>query len=106
LKKDNLYLFTLLAISIIVFVLGYFAMRYMLNESTSQILLIQIESSKREAKELAGLISTQLDNGIDRQTVINNFQKNIEGTHLESGFVCMLDWSGVEICHPDPQKNR
>ena len=103
-KKDNLYLFTLLAISIIVFVLGYFAMRYMLNESTSQILLIQIESSKREAKELAGLISTQLDNGIDRQIVINNFQKNIEGTHLESGFVCMLDWSGVEICHPDPQK--
>lgn len=79
-------------------------MRYMLNESTSQILLIQIESSKREAKELAGLISTQLDNGIDRQIVINNFQKNIEGTHLESGFVCMLDWSGVEICHPDPQK--
>ncbi len=76
----------------------------MLNESTSQILAIQIESSKREAKELAGLISTQLDNGIDRQIVINNFQKNIEGTNLETGFVCMLDWSGVEICHPDPQK--
>ncbi|MCM4152818.1 transcriptional regulator [Arenibacter sp. N53] len=79
-------------------------MAYMLRESASQILAVQIESSKREAKELAGLISSQLDNGIERQTVINNFQRIIEGTNLETGFVCMLDWSGVEICHPDPQK--
>ncbi|WP_157943800.1 MULTISPECIES: LytTR family transcriptional regulator DNA-binding domain-containing protein [Arenibacter] len=103
-KKDNLHLFTLLAISLIVFIIGYFAMAYMLRESASQILAVQIESSKREAKELAGLISSQLDNGIERQTVINNFQRIIEGTNLETGFVCMLDWSGVEICHPDPQK--
>ena len=103
-KKDNLYLFTLLAISTIVFIIGYFSMAYMVKVSTNQFLEIQIESSKREAREFAELVSSQLANGIDRQTVISNIQKSIEGTDIESGFVCMFDWSGVEICHPDPQK--
>ena len=53
--------------------------------------------------EFAELVSSQLAGGLDRQTVINNVQKSIEGSDIETGFVCMLDWSGVEICHPDPQ---
>ena len=103
-KKDNLYLFTLLAISTIVFIIGYFSMAYMVKVSTNQFLEIQIESSKREAREFAELVSSQLANGIDRETVVKNIQKSIEGTDIETGFVCMFDWSGVEICHPDPQK--
>lgn len=103
-KKDNLYLFTLLAISIIVFIIGYFSMAYMVKVSTNQFLVIQIESSKREAREFAELVSSQLENGIAREIVIKNIQKSIEGTDIETGFVCMFDWSGVEICHPDPQK--
>jgi len=103
LKKDNLYLLTLLAISTIVFIIGYFSMAYMVKVSTNQLLEIQIESSKREAREFAELVSSQLAGGTDRQSVIDNVQKSIEGTDIETGFVCMLDWSGVEICHPDPQ---
>ncbi len=103
-KKDKLYLFTLLAISLIVFVIGYFNMNYLIKISTNQLLEIQIESSKREAREFSNLVAYQIENGIDRQTVINNIQKSIEGTNTESGFICMFDWSGVEICHPDPLK--
>lgn len=103
-KKDKFYLFTLLAISLIVFVIGYFNMNYLIKISTNQLLEIQIESSKREAREFSNLVAYQIENGIDRQTVINNVQKSIEGTNTESGFICMFDWSGVEICHPDPQK--
>lgn len=103
-KKDNLYLFTLLAISIIVFIIGYFGMNYMVKVSANQFLEIQIESSKREAREFSELVSSQLENGIAREIVVANIQKSIEGTDIESGFVCMFDWSGVEICHPDPQK--
>ena len=103
-KKDKLYLLTLLAISIIVFVIGYFNMNYLIRVSTNQFLEIQIESSKREAREFSNLVAYQIENGIDRQTVINNIQKSIEGTNTESGFICMFDWSGVEICHPNPQK--
>ncbi len=103
-KKDNLYLLTLLAISVIVFIIGYFSMNYMVKVSTNQFLEIQIESSKREAREFAELVASQLANGTDRDTVVKNIQKSIEGTDIETGFVCMFDWSGVEICHPDPQK--
>ena len=103
-KKDKLYLYTLLAISIIVFVIGYFNMSYLIKVSTNQFLEFQIEASKREAREFSNLVYYQIENGIDRETVISNIQKSIEGTNTESGFICMFDWSGVEICHPDPQK--
>ncbi len=103
-KKDNLYLLTLLAISTIVFVVGYFSMAYMVKVSTNHFLEIQIESSKREAREFAELVASQLENGTARETVVNDIQKSIEGTNIESGFICMFDWSGVEICHPDPQR--
>ncbi|MBG7631167.1 MAG: LytTR family transcriptional regulator [Bacteroidetes bacterium] len=103
-KKDKLFLLTLLAISFIVFVIGYFNMNYLIKVSTNQFLEIQIESSQREAREFSNLVSYQISNGTNRDTIINNIQKSIEGTNIESGFICMFDWSGVEICHPDPQK--
>ncbi len=103
-KKDKLYLLTLLTISLIVFVIGYFSMNYLLKVSTNQFLEIQIESSQREAREFSNLVSYQITSGIDRDTIINNIQKSIEGTNIEFGFICMFDWSGIEICHPDPQK--
>jgi len=103
-KKDNLYLFTLLALSVIVFVIGYLSMIYLVKVSTNQFLETQIQSSKREARELAKLVSFQIENGTSKDVIISNFQNSIEGTNIEAGFVCMFDWSGVEICHPDPKK--
>jgi len=97
-------LFTLLALSGIVFVIGYFSMTYLVKVSTNQFLEIQIQSSKREARGFAKLISYQIENGVPRELIIKNVQNSIEGTDTESGFVCMFDWSGVEICHPNPQK--
>jgi len=104
LKKDNLYLYTLLGLSVIVFVIGYFSMSYLVKVSTNQFLEIQIQSSKREAREFAKLVSYQIENNVPRDIIISNVQNSIEGTSMESGFVCMFDWSGVEICHPDPRK--
>ena len=109
-KKDNLYLFTLLAISFVVFLIGYFAMVYMEKESNYRLLQLQIDSGKRAARETAIMVANQLSHGIPRKMVIQNLQKSIEGSELESGFISMLDWSGTSICHPDPQeigiKNR
>lgn len=79
-------------------------MTFLVKLSANQFLEIQIESSKREAREFSELISFQIADGIPRETIINNVQKSIEGTNIESGFICMFDWSGVEICHPNPQK--
>lgn len=103
-KKDKLYLYTLLAISLIVFIIGYFSMNFLVEASAKNLLEIQINSSKREAREISKLVSYQLDNGIPKKVLIKNIQKSIENVNFDSGFVCMFDWSGVEICHPNPKK--
>jgi hypothetical protein len=79
-------------------------MNYLLEISTNHFLQTQIESSKREANEISLLVQYQIENGLPKEVVINNLQKSIENTSTESGFVCMFDWSGIEICHPDPEK--
>lgn len=103
-KKETLYGLSIILISAIVFGTGYFGMNYLIRISTNQYLEAQMESSKREAQEFSKLISFQIDLGIPRETVIRNVQKSIEGTNVESGFICMFDWSGIEICHPNPEK--
>jgi len=79
-------------------------MRYLIKVSTNHFLELQIESSKREAREFSNLVSYQIESGLDRNTVISNIQRSIEGTSTEHGFICMFDWSGIEINHPDPHK--
>ncbi|WP_440067684.1 LytTR family transcriptional regulator DNA-binding domain-containing protein [Tenacibaculum discolor] len=100
-KKDKLYLFTFTSLLFIVYLVGYYSMNYLIDVNTEQLLEIQMESSKREAKEFSYMISSQLNNGIPEKDVINNIQKSIENTDNETGFICMFDWSGKEICHPN-----
>ncbi len=103
-RKDQVYFYTFVALAIVTFVIGYFSMNILLEYSANQFLQSQIESSKREAKEISSLVHFQLEKGLSRETVVQNLQSTLEGTSMESGFVCMFDWSGVEICHPDPQR--
>lgn len=103
-KKDKLYLFTFLSLLIVVYICGYFSMNYLVDLSTQQFLKIQIESSKREAKEMANLISYQAQQNDNKQIIINNVQKSIEKTDTQTGFICMFDKTGKEICHPNPKK--
>jgi len=103
-NKDRLYQLTFLSLITVVYVIGYFSMEYLLEMSTQQFLNVQIEDSKREAKEIANLISSQIENNISKDVVINNIQKSIEKTNIQNGFICMFDWSGKEICHPNVEK--
>ncbi len=100
-RKDRLYLSTFLAITFIFLVISSVAVRYFVNFSVDRILETHLEFSKREAQEVASLLSTQLRNGIAKDTVIVTFQESIENTNQTTGFVSMFDWSGRFICHPD-----
>lgn len=103
-RKDQVYFYTFLGLTIVTFAIGYLSMQSLLGYSTNHLLQSQIESSKREANEISNLVRYQLEHGLSREVVIENLQKTLEGTSMESGFVCMFDWSGVEICHPNPDK--
>lgn len=103
-KKDRLYLYIVVTVSIIALVVGFFTVRLFVDVSTNKIFEVQINSSKREAIEFSKLISFQLENNIAKDSLVINIQKSIENTNLETGFICMLDWSGILVCHPDPKQ--
>lgn len=103
-KKDQLYLYIFLGLAMIVTVVSYFGMQFLFEASTNQFLKSHIESGKREANDISNLVHFQLESGLTKEQVINNLQKSIENKTPQSQFISMLDWSGNQICHPNPEK--
>lgn len=102
-RKDRLYLYTFLAIAIIFTIIGGITTQSFIKTSADDILSAQLESSKGEAKQISFLIGNQLENGVKKDELVDNFQRSIEvekTSDLSSGFVSILDWSGKFICHP------
>ena len=100
-RKDRLYLYTFLAISILFVIIGGISAKYYVALSAEQMLNTQLVSSKREAKEVASLIGDQFANDIPKQNIKKNVQKSIQNTDDDNSFISILDWSGKRICHPD-----
>ncbi len=100
-RKDKLYLLTLLSITIIFVVMGSIAIHYFVKVSTIQILDTQLEFGKKNAEAMSTLISHQLANNIEKEKLIEDIQNSIENTNLKTGFISMFDWSGKQVCHPD-----
>lgn len=100
-RKDRLYLYTFLAISILFVIIGGISAKYYVALSAEQMLNTQLVSSKREAKELASLIGDQFSNGIAKQEIKQNTQRSIQNTNDDNSFISILDWSGKIISHPD-----
>lgn len=100
-KKDRLYLYTFLAISILFVIIGSISAKYFIALSAEQMLSTQLASSKREANEVAALIGNQFEQNIDKNTIQENVQKSIQNTNGDLGFISVLDWSGRRVCHPD-----
>ncbi|WP_396638551.1 LytR/AlgR family response regulator transcription factor [Maribacter sp. R77961] len=100
-RKDRLYLYTFLAISILFVIIGGISAKYYVALSAEQMLSTQLVSSKREAKEVASLIGDQFSHGIVKEDIKRNVQKSIQNTNDDNSFISILDWSGKRICHPD-----
>ncbi|AZQ58843.1 LytTR family transcriptional regulator [Maribacter sp. MJ134] len=100
-RKDRLYLYTFLAISILFVIIGGISAKYYVALSAEQMLNTQLVSSKREAKEVASLIGDQFSNGIAKQEIKQNTQRSIQNTNDDNSFISILDWSGKIISHPD-----
>jgi len=103
-KKDRLYFSTFLSIAVVFLLIASFSSRYFIKASVDQLIEIQVESSKREVKEMASLIDFQLAAGLDKQTIVDQIQKTIKGTDSQTWFLSIFNWSGKEVCHPDKTK--
>ncbi len=100
-RKDKLYFLTFISIAVIFLLIASISSKYFVKVSANQLIEVQLESSIREANEMARLVNYQLISGLEREKIIQNFQKAIENTNDGASFICLFDWSGKEVCHPD-----
>ena len=100
-RKDRLYLFSFLAVTLIFILVSSVAIEYFVKYGADRLLNTQLESSKREAKEIATLIGSQIEQGADKEKTVSSLQESISNANSNMGFVSMIDWSGKIICHPD-----
>ncbi|SDF28659.1 LytTR family transcriptional regulator [Epilithonimonas hungarica] len=101
-KRDQLYLLTFITISILILICSFFSFRYLYQSSKNNLLSSKLESGKRESREVGKLLELQLREGISPEKVIQNLQNSIVNTDTQSGFICMYNTKGIELCHPDP----
>ncbi|MFI2742205.1 LytR/AlgR family response regulator transcription factor [Zhouia sp. PK063] len=101
-KKETVYIFTFFAIALVVGLISIFSVHYVYQTTESQLLHAQLQSSKREAREIARLLEQQLQQGIPQAQVQQQLQNSIENTDTQSEFICMYNTQGIELCHPDP----
>ena len=103
-RKDRLYLYTFLAISILFIIIGGVSAKYFIKSGGKQLLDTQLESSKREAKEIASLVGYQFDAKVSTQKIQQSIQNSIQNTNNETCYISVFDWSGKTISHPDITK--
>lgn len=103
-KKDKLYFLTFLSIAAIFLLVALIASKYFIKVSANQLIEVQVESSKREAKEVAKLIDFQLSLGIQKEEIIINIQEIITDSNSDSWFISVFNWSGKEVANPDKTK--
>lgn len=101
-KRDQLYLLTFITISILILICSFFSFRYLYQSSKNDLLSSKLESGKRESREVEKLLELQLREGISPEKVIQNLQNSIVNTDTQSGFICMYNTAGIELCHPNP----
>jgi hypothetical protein len=100
-KKDKLYFLTFLSIAAIFLLVALIASQYFIKVSANQLIEVQVESSKREANEVAKLIDFQLSSGIEKDIIVTNIQQIIESSKADSWFISVFNWSGKEVANPD-----
>lgn len=103
-KKDKLYFLTFLSIAAIFLLVALIASQYFIKVSANQLIEVQVESSKREANEIAKLIDFQLSSGIEKTIIVDNIQQIIENSNTDSWFISVFNWSGKEVANPNKTK--
>ncbi|MEN2435831.1 LytTR family transcriptional regulator DNA-binding domain-containing protein [Weeksellaceae bacterium A-14] len=86
----------------LIILFSVFSFHHLYKTSEENLLESKLEASKREAREMGMLIELELKGGLSKDNVIKNLQRSIENTDIQSGFICMYNSKGIELCHPNP----
>jgi len=103
-NKKNILIFTFLGVLLSVFGTGFIGVSLSLNHFREIYINLQLDVNKRQAESMARFLESEIENGVELDTVLARLQSSIEGTDSEKGFLCMFDKNGAKlICHPNKQ---
>ena len=77
---------------------------YLIKPSMIELIEAQLNSSKREANEVATMIEVSNNMGNSREEVINGIQEVVLDTNLDNAFLSVFDWTTKLVIHPDKTK--
>ena len=101
-EKLRLYLWTFIAISAAILIIGFIGVSYSINNIKEKYINQQLESNQRTAEVVSKILSDKLESGISEKKVLASFQKAIAGSQVNEGYLCMFDTKeSVLVCHPD-----
>lgn len=105
-KRDRVstYIFTFLGVGLTIFIVGFIGINLSLRFIEQNYVKIQVDVNQRHAKSMAKLLENEIKMGIPMDTIRARFQKSIEGTEHDKGFLCMFNTNNASLaCHPNPK---
>lgn len=100
--KAKQYLYTFFGVSSSIFIIGFIGITLSLSFIERNYVDIQLDVNKRHSQSMAKLLENEVSMGLDLDTIRTRFQKSIEGTEYEKGFLCMFDTGDASLaCHPN-----
>jgi len=102
-RKDRLYLYTFLAITLLFIIIGGIAAKYFVRLGAENLLMTHLETSKRETKEVSGLIGSHFKAKTPKHQIQEYLLNSIQESKDGISFVSVFDWSGKRIAHPEKQ---
>lgn len=101
-SKTYQYLYTFLGVGLSIFIIGFIGITFSLNFIEKNYVNIQLDVNKRHAQSMAMLLENEISMGLPADTVRVKFQKTIEGTEFDKGFLCMFSTEDATLaCHPN-----
>ncbi len=99
-KKRNTLVFITIMVTILFF--GLFGVNIALKLIHDRYVDVQLESNRRTAETIASIFEDKLEQNVEPAKLISSFQKSIEGSSSEAGYLCMFGQDeGALLCHPD-----
>ena len=102
-RKDRLYLYTFLAITVLFVIIGGIASKYFVRLGAEHLLTTHLETSKRETKEISALVGSHFNAKIPKAQIQKYLLESIEESKDAISIVSVFDWSGKRIAHPERQ---
>lgn len=101
-NRSRVPLFTFGAVFAAIVVVGTLSAPLLLGYAEGIYLRLQGDVNRRQTQAMTQFIQQRLEEGASRETVLREFQSAIAGSHVDRGYVCLIDRAEIlYVSHPD-----